>query len=198
MENIKIFVDQQMQNNTYLIINQQDVIIIDPSFSTRRIIEFINNNNYVVKAILLTHGHYDHFAGVDILGDLFQCDYYISEEDESFLHGYDSKIFKHALQRVPKYYPDHQLKIASFNIDILKTPGHSPGSVVLVWGDSMFTGDFLFAGDIGRTDLSGGSVKQMQLSLAYFKTISLDYVIYPGHEESSTLKKEKLTNPYLK
>lgn len=198
MKNVKIFVDERMGNNTYLLSMDKKVIIIDPSFSTRKIIDYISENDYEVVAILLTHGHFDHFAGVDKLGNLYHCDYYISEEDESFLNGKESKIFQYEVLLEPKFYPDYQLKIEGFEFELLKVPGHTPGCVVIVWDDKMFTGDFIFAGDIGRTDLPKGSSKKMQESLAMFKQIKGDFIIYPGHEESSTLAKEKATNPHLK
>ena len=198
MKNVKIFVDERMGNNTYLLSMDKKVVIIDPSFSTRKIIDYISENDYEVVAILLTHGHFDHFAGVDKLGNLYHCDYYISEEDESFLNGKESKIFQYEVLLEPKFYPDYQLKIEGFVFELLKVPGHTPGCVVIVWGDKMFTGDFIFAGDIGRTDLPKGSSKKMQESLAMFKQIKGDFIIYPGHEESSTLAKEKATNPHLK
>ncbi len=198
MEKIKTFVDNKIMNNTYLLIKDGKCLIIDPSFTTKKIISYIKEENLELLAILLTHGHYDHFAGVDILGEIFNCDYYISEEDEGFLSGYESKFFGHEVKQLPKFYPDYHLDIGDFHIELMKVPGHTPGSVILIYEDKMFTGDFLFAGGIGRTDLPKGSVKDMQKSLEMLKDIKVEYYIYPGHEETSVLSKELKRNPYLR
>ncbi len=197
MKDVITFVDGRMLNDTYLLVNDGQALIVDPSFSNEKLKSYVSDNNIKVLAILLTHGHYDHFAGVENLGNLFHCPYYISEEDEDFL--YDrTKSFAPTLPKLkPLVYPDGLVRIGDFAIGIIKTPGHTPGSVVLVWENNMFSGDFIFHGDIGRTDLPGSSSKQMQDSLKAFAAIKGEYTIYPGHEESSSLAEEKKNNPYL-
>ena len=191
------FTDQRMLNDTYLLVNGSEALIIDPSFSPKEVLAYIAKKKLKVLAILLTHGHYDHFAGLKELGKELDCPYYISGKDEGFL--YDRKYsFAISLpEKKPLIYPEDQLVIGGFKLDIFAAPGHTPGSVVIIWNNNMFTGDFVFCGDIGRTDLPGSDPKAMAESLAAFSGLSGDYLIYPGHEESSTLAKEKQNNPYL-
>ena len=197
MNKITTFVDNRMLNNTYLLKIDRQVLIIDPSFSTKEIKNYITKNNLEVLAILLTHGHFDHFAGVEELGNLYNCPYYISREDEGFLYDRSKSHAPNKMNMLPVIFPKEELSIGDFHLELIATPGHSLGSIVIVWEKSMFTGDFLFHGDIGRTDLPGSSHQQMVESLKMFAKIETDYKIYPGHEEGTSLKQEQINNPYL-
>ena len=198
MKKVKTFVDNRILNDTYLLINDNKAVVIDPSFKVSKLIDYIKENELELVAVLLTHGHYDHFAGLEALGKEFTCPYYISEEDESFLYDKRRSMADKEVNGKPIIYQDSELLLDGFSLQILKVPGHTLGSVVIVWEDKMFTGDFIFHGDTGRVDLPGGSAKQMEISLREFAKIDGDYIIYPGHEESTTLAQEKKTNRDLK
>ena len=89
------------------------------------------------------------------------------------------------------------MTVGSFNLEIISTPGHTAGSVMIRYRNALFTGDTLFAGDIGRTDLFSGSEEQMCESLKKIASMSENLTVYPGHGPQSTLQMEKKTNPYL-
>ena len=96
------------------------------------------------------------------------------------------------------YAEGTRLTLAGLDITVLHTPGHTPGSVCLLIGNAMFSGDTLFAGSCGRTDLPGGSWSQIQQSLHRLARIEADFAVYPGHGGSSTLADEKKFNPYMR
>ena len=103
-----------------------------------------------------------------------------------------------AFENVTPIADQQELSLAGYTIKVLHTPGHTPGSVVFLMGDTMFSGDTLFAGSIGRTDFAGGNLQQMKQSLKKLISLDGDYRIYPGHEDYTTLSREKRINPYLK
>ena len=146
----------------------------------------------------MTHGHFDHFAGLKDLGKLDACPYYISEEDAGYLYDKRMSFAFWTVTEKPELYPEGELELGNFKLSLFKAPGHTPGGVVIIWDNKMFTGDFIFHGDIGRTDLPGSDPSQMEESLKRFAKIKGDFIIYPGHEESSTLAAERKNNPYLR
>jgi len=89
------------------------------------------------------------------------------------------------------------IQIGEVKLEVLHTPGHSPGSITLIANRSLFTGDLLFAGSIGRTDLPGGSEEEMQSSLKRIMALEGDFLIYPGHGPATTLETERRYNPFL-
>jgi len=198
MKRLKTFVDAKMANDTYLLIDNKQAVIIDPSFSVNKLMTYIKEEKLKVLAVLLTHGHYDHYAGLKDLGKFIDCPYYISEEDAGYLYDKRMSFGFWTVDKEPEIYTKDDLVLGDFRFSLLKVPGHTPGGVVIIWDNKMFTGDFIFHGDIGRTDLPGSSPKQMEESLKRFAEVQGDYIIYPGHEESTTLAEEKKNNPYLR
>ena len=96
------------------------------------------------------------------------------------------------------FYSDGEtLTLAGLTFEVLHTPGHTPGSVCLLFGEHLFSGDTLFAGSCGRTDFPGSNPAQMRDSLARLKGLEKNYTVYPGHGEATTLNEEKRYNPYL-
>lgn len=178
-------------------------IVIDPGEDGEGILDHLEKEQMIPEAILLTHGHYDHFLAVPALQQRWpnlpiychpkDC----PEEKVEYDMGMEFPTVS-AFDHVEPISEGVVLEIAGFKIRILETPGHTPGSVIYFIEDAMFSGDTLFHGSIGRTDFEGGSVMQMGESLKRIAKISGDYKVYPGHEEITTLKKEKQQNPYLK
>jgi hydroxyacylglutathione hydrolase len=186
------------QTNTYIIINNSDVIIIDPVSKAERIQALVKDNERVV-GICLTHGHFDHIGAVDDLVDLFSCPVYIHEDDFDLTQDPEknySQTKKIKLKTKLNFYRD-SMQIGSFTFDVFHTPGHTKGSVCLKFDDILFTGDTLFKGSIGRTDLFGGSPQQMKQSLRFIRSLNHDYSIYPGHDNITTLFEEIKHNSYL-
>lgn len=195
-----------LQTNCYLLINQDKKgIIFDPSVDNGNDISKILKKceGIDIEAIVLTHGHYDHISGVDECLKHFNVPVYIHEIEKTFL--YDNY-----LNCASSLDPNFEFKaevnslvsgknlIGSFEFEVKLTPGHTPGHVSLFIDDLVFSGDVLFRGSIGRTDLPGGSSTQMRKTLEFFNSLEEDYVIYCGHGPSTTLSFEKKVNPYLR
>ena len=172
--------------------------IIDPGDEAGRILQVIEDDGVDVKYILLTHGHYDHTTAVPQLHKaLPQAEIYIHRADAN---GAGSQLFPLAGQ-IPdlKFYDEGDtLALGDMTIQVLHTPGHSKGSVTLKVGDVLFCGDTLFAGSCGRTDLAGGSYAEIMVSLKKLGQLPGDYHVCPGHDVTSTLERERRSNPFLR
>ena len=183
------------QTNTYIIhdASSNTCCVIDPGYEASTILRKTEQLGLQVEAILLTHGHFDHVGAVKDLVAETDCDVYICDGDLSlppmFTNG--KLYYSHT------YAEGNVLHLAGLEITVLHTPGHTPGSVCLVCENMMFSGDTLFEGSCGRTDI-GGSWSQIQASLARLAGLETDYIVYPGHGTSTTLAAEKRYNPYMR
>ena len=186
--------------NCYLLEDEKAHVaaVIDPGDEAGRILQVIKDDGVDVKYILLTHGHYDHTTAVPELHQaLPQAEIYIHKADAN---GAGSRLFPLAGQ-IPdlKFYDEGDaLTLGELTIQVLHTPGHSKGSVTLKVGDVLFCGDTLFAGSCGRTDLAGGSYDEIMASLKKLGQLPGDYHVCPGHDVTSTLERERRSNPFLK
>lgn len=173
--------------------------IVDPGGSADQILAKIKQNNLDVKLILLTHGHFDHVMGVqDLLAVYPDLPVYITEAD--YPEARDGGQFGYSMGEVAsvRFYDEGDtVELGNLKIDVLRTPGHTPGSVTLRVEDVLFTGDTLFCGSCGRTDFPGGSFGDMQRSLKRLADLPGDYRVYPGHESSTTLDYERKYNPFM-
>ena len=168
-------------------------LIIDPGYEAGRILSVLQQKQLEPEAILLTHGHFDHVGAVQDLAAETDCDVYISEADLSL----PPMITNGKLYYTHTYPVSGTLNLAGLTIRVLPTPGHTPGSVCLLVGDTMFAGDTLFQGSCGRTDLPGGSWEQIAASLKTLAALPGDYRVFPGHGGETTLDRERQSNPYL-
>ena len=165
-------------------------VVIDPGYSPKKIAAFLQEKRLKLEAILLTHGHFDHVGGVKGLAE--DCKVYLHELE---------RTMPQALTAGPLYATDTypaRFEIAGMEFTVLHTPGHTPGSVCLITDDAMFSGDTLFAGSCGRTDLPGGDWATIQASLHWLAELPGDYRVFPGHGEETTLAQESTYNPYLR
>lgn len=173
--------------------------IVDPGGSADQILAKIKQNNLDVKLILLTHGHFDHVMGVqDLLAVYPDLPVYITEAD--YPEARDGGQFGYSMGEVAsvRFYDEGDtVALGNLKIDVLRTPGHTPGSVTLRVEDVLFTGDTLFCGSCGRTDFPGGSFGDMQRSLKRLADLPGNYRVYPGHESSTTLDYERKYNPFM-
>lgn len=186
------------QTNTYLVVNNNEVIVIDPVSKAERIQSLLNAEEKIV-GICLTHGHFDHIGAVDDLVNIYHCPVYIHEDDLELTQDPEknySLTKKIKLKSKLTVYSD-KMKIHSFDFEVIHTPGHTKGSVCLRFDNNLFTGDSLFKGSIGRTDLYGASPQEMKQSLRILRSLNENYIIYPGHDGSTTLFDELKRNPYL-
>ena len=181
--------------NCYLLRREDSdrCLIIDPGYEAGKILKVLEEKQLQPEAILLTHGHFDHVGAVRELFSETDCDVYISEADLSL----PPMITNGRLFYTHTYPASGALTLAGLTFWVLPTPGHTPGSVCLLAGDTMFSGDTLFRGSCGRTDLPGGSWEQMLASLKTLASLPGDYRVLPGHGEETTLAWERTHNPYL-
>ena len=173
--------------------------IVDPGGSADLILNKIKQEKLAVKMILLTHGHFDHVMGVpDLLEAYPDLPVYITETD--YPEARDGGQFGYRMGEVSSvqfYDEGDTVELGGLKIDVLRTPGHTPGSVTLRVEDVLLTGDTLFCGSCGRTDFPGGSYADMQRSLKRLADLPGDYRVYPGHEGSTTLDYERKYNPFM-
>lgn len=168
-------------------------LIIDPGYEAGRILAFLQEKHLEPEAILLTHGHFDHVGAVQDIFAETDCEVYISAADL----GLPPMITNGKLFYTHTYPASGTLNLAGLTLRILPTPGHTPGSVCLLTGDTILSGDTLFRGSCGRTDLPGGSWEQIASSLKTLDALPGDYRVLPGHGEETTLEWERKHNPYL-
>ena len=173
--------------------------IVDPGGSADLILYKIKQEKRDVKMILLTHGQFDHVMGVpDLLEAYPDLPVYITETD--YPEARDGGQFGYRMGEVSSvqfYDEGDTVELGGLKIDVLRTPGHTPGSVTLRVEDVLLTGDTLFCGSCGRTDFPGGSYADMQRSLKRLADLPGDYRVYPGHEGSTTLDYERRYNPFM-
>ena len=186
--------------NCYILEDDQTNLaaVIDPGDEPELIQEALEKEGVEVRYLLLTHGHYDHTTAVPALHRVYpQADIYIHQADAN---GAGSTLFPLAgeVDDLKLYDEGDVIRLGDHEIQVLHTPGHSPGSVTLKVEDVLFTGDTLFAGSCGRTDLRGGSYEQIMQSLKRLGELKGDFHVCPGHEATSTLERERKTNYYIR
>lgn len=201
--NIKVIPNGKWKENCYIVNNKsKDALIIDPGFSEKVLVKYIESNELNVKFILNTHAHYDHIGSIAYLKYKYSIPFGLHSNDKKLLNKANiySKIFDGDNDiNIPDidYYIDEiniQQKIKSFHIKVIYTPGHTSGSVCYLIGDNLFTGDTLFNGTIGRVDLPGGNEKLLNNSLKQISKLKQSIIIYPGHGATSTIGYELKNN----
>ena len=180
------------QTNTYILSEGGNAVVIDPGYESDAILDALEGK--ILKAILLTHGHFDHVGAVKELVAETGCAVYIHAADLTL----PPMITAGQLYHTHTYDEgDTITPIPGLELAVLHTPGHTPGSVCLFCQDAMFSGDTLFAGSCGRTDL-GGNWDILQNSLRRIASLESDFHVYPGHGEPTTLSRERQYNPFMR
>ena len=177
-------------------------VIIDPGYEPERVLDYVNQQGLSVAAILLTHGHFDHVGGVETIYKATGCQIWMRDGDRVSLMIYDgTPLFPFAFGTdLPiRFCQDEDtLRIADLEITVISTPGHTEGCVSYRCDNCLFTGDTLFAGTCGRTDLPGGNFPKILESLSRLGALEQDLRVLPGHGRISTLEEEKKHNPYMR
>lgn len=194
---ILTLVSSDFEENTYLLVEGGNAVVIDPGASPLEIQSFLAGQKAKIRYILLTHGHYDHILAAQQLN----CPVYAHEAEKKMLEdpntNLSARIIKPALSlKNVNYYKGSAYKMDTF--EIFHTPGHSAGSVVIKEGNDLFTGDTLFFDTVGRTDVPTGSAKTLKESLKVFDNLDKGLVCYPGHGEPFKLSEAYKSNYFLK
>lgn len=193
--------------NCYIVYDESNKngILVDPGGDVDDILTVIKENKIEVNYIILTHGHGDHIGGVLGLKEALGASVMIHESDKDMLIDGNKNLSTVMSMGSIEMEPDRLLKdgdiieFGNLNAEIIHTPGHTLGGICIKIGDSLITGDTLFAGSIGRTDLPGGDYDTIIKSIKdKIMIYSDDTKVYPGHGSSSTVGKERVSNPFLR
>ena len=183
-----------IETNCYIVYDEETkgAVVIDPSDDAALVEARIAALGLQVRAILLTHGHFDHGGDTERIRRLSGAPVYLHPADRAL-----PSWLTHGLSADVDLHDGDELDFNGLRFRVLHTPGHTPGSVCFLCGTLLFAGDTLFAGSCGRTDLPGGSWQDMAASLRRLAELDGDYTVYPGHGEPTTLDEERANNPYL-
>lgn len=195
-----------LDNNTYLIVCDatRATAVVDVGFEPETVIEAVRRNALDVRYLLNTHAHYDHAAGMRTVQEALGGDYWLHPADRFLLDrlGEQGAAFGFADAQPPEIVHDladgQILTLGNETLEVIHTPGHSPGGVCFRHGLSIWVGDTLFAGSIGRTDLPGGSFEQLAKAI-HERLFVLDDAsrVFPGHGPATTLGDERTGNPFV-
>ena len=197
-----------LQTNCYIVSEGQNCLIIDPGEEPQKIIQYIQTKKLKSLAILLTHAHFDHIGALDAVRDHYEIPAYIHEREAKWLldpalNGSQNWFPESPMRMKPADHilaNEQELTIGEFTFEVLETPGHSPGSVSFYAKEErlLFSGDVLFQGSVGRTDLIGGSESVLLKSIeTKLLPLSDDTIVFPGHGSITTILDEKNANPFL-
>ena len=193
-------VESRMGENTYVVgdENTKKCIVVDPGVNLVDIMNFVKRQNLNVEYIVLTHGHGDHITNVLTLKEATNAKIVAHEEEKEILIDKRKNLSASLPSNTVELDADIYVKDGDMKLKFIHTPGHTPGSMCIKIDKHMLTGDTLFAGSIGRTDFYGGDYKKMEKSLKRLQNQDDDITVYPGHGPNSTLKIEKMTNPFMR
>lgn len=196
-----------IQANCYVVADEttREAVVIDPGGDTPVILRALETRKLKLVAVVATHGHFDHVEGLAAMKRATSAPILAHKGDLPLIQGMTGQglLFGIRVEAAPtpdRFVEDGEtIAFGGYTLTVLHTPGHSPGSVSLLVGKSVFVGDLVFAGSIGRTDLQGGDYDVLLRSVRT-KIFALpdDTVVYPGHGPATTVGTEKRTNPFFR
>lgn len=186
---IKRYIGGNLESNGYIVSRQipGECYIIDPGYNPKKFIQYIKENQLVLKGIILTHLHHDHTGAADAIKAALDCPIFMHEDDAFAYRGDVDERIKDG----------HVFDYDGEKLEVILTPGHTKGSICLMDRRNRvcFTGDTLFDTDLGRSDLDGGSEEDMKKTICNIADKwENDITIYPGHDEGCTMKKVRMYN----
>jgi glyoxylase-like metal-dependent hydrolase (beta-lactamase superfamily II) len=203
---LKQFISGPFEANNYLIIdeNSKKAVLIDASGSFDKIKAELDAHNATLEKILLTHAHIDHIAGCYEIQQKLGAKVFINKEDMFLVQNLKQQLQMFGLPpaqepRIDDFFKDGDtIEVGNLQIKVIHTKGHSKGGSCFLIEDKLFSGDTLFLGSVGRTDLPGGDYKELEKSITQkIFTLKGDLTIYPGHGPATTLEREKAENPFF-
>jgi hydroxyacylglutathione hydrolase len=203
VETIKV---GMLQTNCYVVYSRAGgpALVIDPGAEAKKIISFIEEKNLKVENILITHGHFDHILAAGQLKEATGARIVVHAYEADALRKSKPSMYVSIAEEPYRpcepdvlLYGGEKTKFEGDDVTFICTPGHTPGSLCIILNDMIFSGDTLFKGDCGRTDLAGGSPEEMEGSLRMLYNLKGDYKVYPGHDDPTTLQDERENNPYM-
>jgi len=194
---LNIYKVGELQTNCYIVSKNNECLIFDAGDSADFILEKLLLAKLTPIAIFSTHGHFDHVLAVGEIQLSFDIPFYISNKDLFLLKRAKKTAeyyLKHEQVLIPskniKDLKDGKLKINSFEFEVIRTPGHTPGSTCFKFDDFVLTGDTLFKGTVGRYDFSYSDKNFLKDSINRLFKLSEDTIVYPGHEDETSIGKE--------
>lgn len=209
MFKIESFSLGSLQTNAYLLVAEDSkrAVVIDPGMNPGSLIRRIETLELEIEAILLTHAHFDHMGGVQELRQHVDCPVYLHDLEAEWMTNAKLNGSANWPQVTPPIIAEpaehaldegQKLELIGHTFTVYHTPGHSPGSVSFLCEQHLFSGDVLFRMGVGRTDLTGGSERQLVDSIrTKLYRFADDTIVYPGHGGRTTIGAEKASNPYV-
>ncbi len=196
----------QLGTNCYIVAKENEALIIDPGAEANRVIDYLKQNELNPIVILLTHGHFDHIGAVDVLRDHYKIPVLIHPTEKEWLMNPElNSSSGFPLGEVIMKQPDELIELGEaeygqFKFEIIHTPGHSPGGVSFIFEheETIISGDCLFNGGIGRSDLVGGDQAVLISSIRQLYKLPDHYRVLPGHGPDTTIGSEKKHNPFVR
>lgn len=187
--------------NTYAVTaDNKNCILID--CAQPRVLNECEKLGLIPKAVLLTHGHYDHIGGCGALHSA-GAHIYCGEDEKDLIFSDDNRAIFHGIT-IPEFCifatvkDGEELELCGMKIKVISTAGHTKGGVCYVIDDCLFSGDTLFSGSVGRTDLATGNSLSLVKSVKKLYALAGDYTVYAGHGEKTALSRERSSNPYVR
>lgn len=184
-----------LQENCYFVSDENgETAVIDPGDEADRLLGLLQSGGLTPCCILLTHGHFDHVGAAAALAERYHCPVYLHEEDRAL----PARLTGGPLPQTRALHEGDELAVGALRFRVLETPGHSAGSVSLLCGDALFSGDTIFAGGSwGRTDFPGGSEPALRTSLRRLAALPPQTRVFPGHGPETTIAAERACDPFM-